>query len=224
MSTATDVEAMNKPTPVESLGDAVRVFFKYPSPWLIYGTAAVTLAVRIAWGGWSWWDLGVAAAILAFWPVQEWLIHVFILHFKPVEIFGRTFDLHVADEHRKHHREPWVLRLVFVPTRTVVTGLVVGVPPYLLIAWAWLPWSTALTALATFFVFGSIYEWTHFLIHTAYKPKTRWYRKLWKHHRLHHFKNEQYWYGVSRTGGDWLLGTAPEPNEVEKSTSVRDIV
>lgn len=215
--------AGDKPMPVESLRDAVQVFFRHPSPILIYGTAALFVALRIAWGGFAIWDLAIAAAIMVFWPVQEWLIHVFILHWKPVKVLGRKLDLYVAHRHRQHHREPWLLEHVYVPTPTVLGGLLVGVPVFTLVWAALLPLEQGLTALAVFFLLGSVYEWTHFLIHTGYKPRTALYRRLWKHHRLHHFKNENYWWGVSRIEGDWLLGTAPDPADVEKSTSVREI-
>ncbi len=216
-------EATARPTPLEDLPAAIQVFFRHPSPLMIFGTAALFVGLRLAWGDWSVWDLAVVIAIAGFWPIQEWLIHVFILHWKPFEVFGRRIDLYVARRHREHHEEPWLLEHVYVPTPTVVTGLLVGVP-LVAVAWfAWLPVSMGLTAFATFFVLGSLYEWTHFLIHTAYKPKTEFYRRLWRHHRLHHFKNENYWWGVSRTEGDWLLGTAPDPGDVEKSTTVREI-
>jgi hypothetical protein len=35
-----------------------------------------------------------------------------------------------------------------------------------------------------------LYEWIHFLIHTAYRPRTRAYKTIHRNHRLHHFKNE----------------------------------
>ena len=35
-----------------------------------------------------------------------------------------------------------------------------------------------------------VYEWIHFLIHTAYRPRTSVYKAIWRNHRLHHFKNE----------------------------------
>ena len=215
---------MDKPVQVESLGGVAHVFFRHPSPWLIFGAGAAFTSLRLFWGGWSTWDLAVALTIAALWPVQEWLIHVFILHWKPFRLLGRDVDLYVARRHRDHHREPWLLEHVYVPTPTVVTGLALGVPLFLAIWWSVLPMSVGLTALATFFVLGSVYEWTHFIIHTGYKPRSAFYRRLWRHHRLHHFKNENYWWGVSRIGADWLFKTAPDPADVERSTSVRDIV
>jgi sterol desaturase/sphingolipid hydroxylase (fatty acid hydroxylase superfamily) len=67
------------------------------------------------------------------------------------------------------------------------------------------------------------YEWSHFLIHTPYVPKTRWYRAIWRNHRLHHFKNEGYWMGVSSNLGDRLLGTNPDQRAVAKSPTARTL-
>ena len=65
------------------------------------------------------------------------------------------------------------------------------------------------------------YEWTHFLIHTDVRPRTPVYRALWRHHRLHHFRNENYWYGVTGRLGDRVLGTLPGKNDVPVSPTAR---
>src|SRR6202043_1216181 len=67
------------------------------------------------------------------------------------------------------------------------------------------------------------YEWSHFLIHTPYVPKSRWYRTIWRNHRLHHFKNEDYWMGVSSNLGDRVLGTNPDQRAVPKSQTARTL-
>ena len=51
------------------------------------------------------------------------------------------------------------------------------------------------------------YEWCHFLTHTSYRPRGWAYKRIYKFHRLHHFKNEKYWMGVSRHLADYVLGT-----------------
>ncbi len=57
-----------------------------------------------------------------------------------------------------------------------------------------------LTYLVCIAVVGFGYEWTHYLIHTDYKPKTRVYRAIWRNHRNHHYKNEHYWFTVTSSG------------------------
>ncbi len=67
------------------------------------------------------------------------------------------------------------------------------------------------------------YEWVHLLAHTHVVPKTALYRRLWRNHRLHHFKNEHYWFGVTMLAGDRILGTAPDPKAVQTSSTCRSL-
>lgn len=203
-----------------SLREAGRKFFSYPTPWIIGAAALVGWIGRVWVGGWSLWDVAVAAAILLFWPLQEWLIHVVVLHFRPVEVLGRRVDMHLSEKHRMHHAEPWLLEHVFIPLRSLIVLLPIGVA-----LWFWVAPSLeiAFMGLAAHATLGLGYEWTHYLVHTNYKPQTRFYRRLWKNHRLHHFKNEKFWYGVSMLSGDRILGTAPDFKEVETSDTCRNL-
>ncbi len=203
-----------------SLWEAAGKFFGYPTPWILGATALIGWIGRVWLGGWSLWDLAVAAAILLFWPLQEWLIHVFILHSRPVEVFGRRFDLDTAKKHRRHHAKPWRIDIMFIPLRAVLVAL-----PIAAALWFWVAPSLELgfMGLAIYTSLSLTYEWTHYLVHTNYKPQTRFYRRLWKNHRLHHFKNEKFWYGVSMLSGDRILGTAPDFKEVETSDTCRTL-
>ena len=59
-----------------------------------------------------------------------------------------------------------------------------------------------------------VYEWTHYVIHSDYTPRTRAYKAIWRNHRLHHYKNEHYWFSVTTSGtSDRLLGTLPRPGD-----------
>ncbi len=155
------------------LGRAAREFWRWTSPRLIAASLVVALAARIALGGWRWWDLVVVGAILAFQPFTEWLIHVFLLHFRPRTIFGRRIDPLAAREHRAHHRDPKELRLVFVPIPVLIGGAVIYGAAFLLL----LPTvRLGLTAVLSGLAMLLVYEWTHYLIHTSYRPRGRYYR------------------------------------------------
>jgi hypothetical protein len=176
--------------------------------------------VRATLGGWSWWDLLPAAAVIVAWPIQEWLIHVFILHFKPLSFGARTIDFRVPRKHREHHQQPWNYEILFIPLHSYLYGL-----PLLILLWtsvtpeARLGW----TAVTVHLVLTLHYEWIHFLIHTRVQPRSGYYQRLWRNHRLHHFKNENYWYGVTRLEGDRLLRTAPTAGEVPLSRTCRNL-
>jgi hypothetical protein len=162
----------------------------------------------------------IALALLALWPVYEWLIHVFILHYKPVRMGGRTFDFATPRKHRAHHRDPWRLDLVLIPTRVYLWAPAVTFG----VAFALAPSTArAATGLLVYFALSLHYEWVHFLVHTRYRPRTRVYQRLWRNHRLHHFKNEHYWYGVTMLGGDRLLGTAADRAAVPTSPTCRTL-
>ncbi|MEZ5183419.1 MAG: sterol desaturase family protein, partial [Acidimicrobiales bacterium] len=81
----------------------------------------------------------------------------------------------------------------------------------------------ALTGMTAFSAATLLYEWTHFLTHTAYRPKRSWFRRLQRRHRLHHFKDEHHWYGFTVPFVDDLLGTAPDPSSIETSPTVRTL-
>jgi hypothetical protein len=200
--------------------EALPVFLRHPSPQILIGALALALGLRIAAGGWSRLDLVPPALLLAFWPLQEWLIHVVILHWKPRRVFGVTLDFRVPRKHRAHHAEPTNLELTFVPLHSYVYSL----PLLVLFGFALAPSAPlALTGIAAYLALSLHYEWVHFLVHTRWIPKTRAYRTLWLNHRLHHYKNEHYWFGVTRLRADQLLRTQPERDSVPTSPTCRTL-
>lgn len=203
-----------------TLPDAVRCFFRYLSPRVLVVATAATLGTRLALGAWSVWDLVIVLGILAFWPLQEWLIHVFILHYKPRRVFGRVLDFPVPKSHRAHHRDPWNIDILFIPSHVFLYAI-----PLQLALWIGLAPTLplAFTGLAAFYALTLHYEWVHYLVHTRYRPTSRLYDRLWRNHRLHHCKNEHYWFGVSMLSGDRLLGTAPALGDVPTSSTCRSL-
>jgi len=201
-----------------TIAEALPVFLRHGSPRVLLTCLATALAARAAVGGFSVRDVLPLVGIALYWPVQEWLIHVFILHAKPKRILGRTIDFRVPRKHRAHHREPWRLELLFIPMHSFAYSI-----PILLALW-WLVTPTpalALTGIVAHFALALHYEWVHFLVHTRVQPRNAYYQRLWKNHRRHHFKNEHYWFGVTMLGGDRLLRTAPDLASVPTSPTAR---
>ncbi len=204
-----------------ALGEALRVFLRHASPRILAVVLAVALAVRLRIGSWSWWDLLPIAALVAYWPVQEWLIHVYVLHFKPFTLWGRTVDFRVPRSHRQHHRAPWQIELLFIPLHSYLYSI----PLTCLLWFAAMPTAAlAMTGVAAHLALTLHYEWVHFLVHTRVVPRTARYQRLWRNHRLHHFKNEHYWFGVTMLSGDRLLGTAPALPGVPTSPTCRELL
>jgi sterol desaturase/sphingolipid hydroxylase (fatty acid hydroxylase superfamily) len=181
---------------------------------------AAAIAVRLGLGGWRRRDAAISAGILAAEPFTEWAIHVFVLHFRPRALAGRHLDPLLSRKHREHHRHPQNPELVFVPMPVVRLLL-----PALALAWGAgeRRLRPALTGVATTYAMLSAYEWTHFLIHSTYRPRRRLYRVMWRAHRLHHYRNEHYWFGVTVHGADRVLGTYPRREQVPLSSTARTL-
>ena len=218
MTTATARTARKKMT----LGDAARLFAKYPSPWMIGAVLAVAATARIIVGDWQLTDAVVPLAIVAAFPFFEWMIHVFILHWRPRRVGPLTIDPLLSREHRAHHVDPRSIPLIFIPWKSLaawVLPLAIGIS---LLAFPRL--GMGLTFLVCIAVAGLVYEWTHYLIHTDYKPKTAVYRAIWRNHRNHHYKNEHYWFTVTSSGtADRVLQTYPDPAAVENSPTAKNL-
>ena len=89
--------------------------------------------------------------------------------------------------------------------------------------WTW-PTLDGLTVRVLAYLSLAHYEWVHLMVHTRYRPKTRFYRRLATNHRLHHYRNEKYWLGVTSNLGDRLLGTYPaEKSDVPLSDTARTL-
>ncbi|KAA0024674.1 sterol desaturase family protein [Antrihabitans cavernicola] len=204
-----------------TLGDAFREFLRHPTPWMLGATVVVAVAARIIAGDWQWTDALVPVVIVASFPFVEWLIHVCILHWRPRTVAGITIDPLLSRKHREHHVDPRNVPLIFIPW-PVLLWLI---PLLTLIAiFAFPRIGLGLTYLGTIAVIGCIYEWTHYLIHSDYQPKTRLYKAIRRNHRLHHFKNEHYWFSVTTSGtADRVLHTAPDPETVAKSPTAKNL-
>jgi sterol desaturase/sphingolipid hydroxylase (fatty acid hydroxylase superfamily) len=213
-----------------SLGACWREFLKHFSGWAVASAIIVVGAIRIAAGGWSYRDLLVPVIIVSIQPFVEWIIHKYLLHLKPFTIGGKQYDLYTAKAHRRHHKAPAALdRVLLHPPEIISSMVLIALTTAPIIAGAitlvfggsfWLLYGTALL----FSYIGLFrYEWSHFLIHTPYIPKTRFFRSIWRSHRLHHFKHEDYWMGVSSNIGDRVFGTFPKQGEIAKSPTARTL-
>ena len=204
-----------------TLSDAGREFWKHPSPWMIGAMFVAALIARIIAGDWRVTDALVPLVMLALFPFIEWIVHVFILHWRPKHLGCFTVDPLLAREHRAHHVDPRNIPLIFIPAKSLLWVI----PLTVAIAVMALPrLAMGLTYLVFISAFGLVYEWTHYLIHSDYKPKTRVYRAIWRNHRRHHYKNEHYWFTVTSSGtADRVLGTYPNATTVATSPTAKNL-
>jgi fatty acid hydroxylase family protein len=204
-----------------TLADAGREFWKHPSPWMIGAMFVGVLIARVIVADWRITDALVPLVMLALFPFFEWILHVFILHWRPKRLGRLTIDPLLAREHRAHHMEPRNVALIFIPCKSLL-WVVPLVSVAALLAFPRL--GMGLTCLMFISALGLGYEWTHYLIHSDYKPKTRVYRAIWRNHRNHHYKNEHYWFTVTSSGtADRVLGTYPDPATVATSRTAKNL-
>jgi len=215
-SASTRLAAQDSP---RSFGEAARAFFRYPSPLVLAAFALLAFVARLFLGPPGWGDALVAVGIVLWWPAQEWLLHRHLLHLPPLRILGRRIDFEFARRHRAHHREPWRADLIFLPVWVHMLG------PLLALLFVWLLPTPALatTAMLAFTLMALQYEWLHFLVHTRVWPRLGYAQQLWRNHRLHHFKNERYWFGFTVVEVDRLMRTAPDPRRVATSGTCRTL-
>jgi hypothetical protein len=207
---------------LKRLPDIRRNFLRRRSPWLIIAAIAAAVGVRASLGELGWADAVAVAGMLVVYPFGEWAIHVYLLHMK-------RWSTIASRAHRVHHKVPNDLDQLLLSPWQVVGLLTVAAEVVALgglIAWlvtGTVFWGPLVSALATAYVLILGYEWVHFLIHTAYVPKHAAYRTVWRNHRLHHFKNENFWHGVTNNLSDRVLGTNPDQRQVERSETARTL-
>jgi sterol desaturase/sphingolipid hydroxylase (fatty acid hydroxylase superfamily) len=204
----------------QSLLEHARLLFRQPSARVLSFAFVAASGVRIALGRWSWLDVLGPVIIVALEPFTEWLIHVHLLHFRTRSIGGRVVDPLVARKHRAHHAAPRDMELVLIPRRVLRIALPAAA---LVTVAAGRGEPASITALAFGYGMFLAYEWTHFLIHSKYRPRHAYFRLLWRHHRNHHFRNEHYWFGVTTDVGDRVLRTRPERDAVPVSATARNL-
>jgi hypothetical protein len=204
-----------------SLGTALAEWLKHPTPWVLLVMATGGLAARLVHGDWQISDAVLPAILLAVFPVYEWVVHVFVLHWKPRRIGPVTLDSILARKHRLHHADPREVPLIFIPWQAMLWIVPVTVA---VSVFAFPRLGLGLTYLVVISATGLGYEWVHFLVHSDYRPRSRLYRAVWNNHRLHHYKNEHYWFTVTTAGtADRLFGTYPDPASVPKSSTARNL-
>jgi hypothetical protein len=215
---------------VKTLAQARREFARKRSPWIIGTGIVALLALRIAIGDVTWRDAVAVGAMLAIYPFGEWAIHVYLLHMRPFRFRGRLIDPPAARSHREHHQTPNDLGLILLEPKELAQLLLLTVPAEvalggLLVGWLAgpVPFGALLSAALAAYAAILVYEWSHFLIHTAHRPRSRYYWAIWRNHRLHHFKNERYWHGITNNVSDRVLGTNPDQASVPRSRTARTL-
>jgi sterol desaturase/sphingolipid hydroxylase (fatty acid hydroxylase superfamily) len=168
--------------------------------------------------GMTWWVFFYFLIGLVTFMFGEYLTHRFFFHSKAPE---NPFFLKVLKRlHYDHHKYPNDLDLMFLPIWYSIPNISgFSIVFYLITKTFHLTLAFSLGLILMLL----IYEWKHFVAHRPIKPKTKFGIWLKKTHILHHFKNENYWYGVSTPIFDYVFGTFKDEKEVESSQTAKDL-
>jgi fatty acid hydroxylase family protein len=192
---------------------AARAFVASGSARVLLPVVAILVGLRLVIGGWGRGDVAVTLAVVILTGFVEWFIHLFVLHAAADAWTSRR--LGTGSGHRQHHLDPPDLTwLLLPPLDAAIFVVVLGIWSA---AWAaplvWAIGGNVVAATATAVALAAVglahYEWTHLLAHAAYRPKSRYYARLARNHRWHHYRNEGYWLGVTSNLGDRVLRTLP---------------
>lgn len=212
---------------ISSKREAGSAFLMQRSGQVLITAALAMLGWRLALGSFRSADLVMIVLTIVLLGPVEWLVHRFLLH-APAGSF-RMKRLGTGTGHVEHHKDPAELRWLMLCWHDVGAFLAglgalsaafafpvaalsgVGVLPVFVTQWT----------IAAFALLH--YEWTHLLVHTRYRCRSRYYRALEGHHRLHHYRNENYWLGVTARTGDRLFATMPERSAVEASPTAQTL-
>lgn len=209
--------------------DVARAFVASSSARVIGAFLVVATVVRAAGGGPSWADaaaFGVVAVAIG--PV-EWIIHRKLLHAERGDRIAEM--LGTRDSHEHHHRVPDDLGWLLLRRPNAIGSCLAIIVPFGVLAVVVDSFDVASseivgTTASSLALAGLLalahYEWVHLLVHSKYRPTSRYYASLDRNHRLHHFRNERYWLGVTIDLGDRLAHTLPhERDAVPLSDTVR---
>ena len=206
---------------IMTLSGALRYFYSHPSPWVLLIISSGFWCLRFATGlPVEPIEFFIGLGVIAYWPFQEWWMHRWLLHMGSIKIFGRTFEPDFARTHRLHHEKPDDMLWVFLPIRHILGSLVFFTTIGLILTQD-LPKTCVFMGSASLSTL--LYEWTHYLTHTNYKPKSNYYRKIWQLHRWHHYKHEGHWFSFTIPYIDGWFGTGPEPKSVKRSPTARTL-
>jgi 4-hydroxysphinganine ceramide fatty acyl 2-hydroxylase len=151
--------------------------------------------------------------------VSEYTTHRFLFHMKPPK--NRTLLKMMKKLHYDHHEVPDDLDLLFLPVwYSIPNYTLVWVLSYAITRDVLLSYAVVTGALGGLMY----YEWVHFVAHRPIKPLTAWGRWMKKVHLWHHYKNENFWFGVSNPSMDIIGRTFRDEKEVELSPTARKLL
>jgi len=192
-----------------TFSDAIQVFFfgSHQGPIIVLALIASLLYQRLAMipsYPISISDYSLVFASMLFWCFQEHFIHGRLLHSK--------FNWFGKDIHHAHHEKPY-FHISIDPVELLIGWMSVA---YVIFRCILPSLSLATSATIGYATAGMWYEWTHYLVHTKVKPRSKLAIQVRDGHMKHHLVNHNYWLGFTVPFVDDLFGTNPSVMEARK--------
>ena len=180
---------------------------------IFLGALGYTFPYLLSWETWLALIIGMGT-----YAVSEYIIHRFVFH---IDTPKNPFLLKLIKRlHYDHHVDPTDLSLLFLPVWFSLPNFAILSAVFYLITGSFQLMIAFLTGVILYFLF---YEWKHYIAHKPIQPLTAMGKKVKKAHLWHHFKNENYWFGVSHTTIDKTMGTYKDQKNVEKSATAKNL-
>lgn len=198
-------------------GKYIKDFVTFPDVLIMFGLFTIGLIFTVYHG--NRWQTWLCVAIgMGVYGAAEYMTHRFVFHMKPPK---HPLMLRFMKRiHYDHHADPNNLHLLFLPVWYSIPNIIVASAIFYVITGYWDCTVSFATGLVGFLLY---YEWKHFVAHRPIQPVTPWGRWMKKTHLWHHFKNENFWYGVTHPAMDFLFGTYKDEKEVNRSQTARDL-
>lgn len=195
---------------------ALKIYWSHLPNWL-YACLFLSGLVYILASGQLWAHWYMVPLLIALTPFIEYFTHKYILHMpQPEDPQRHTFWALIANRmHYLHHQDPKQVEHIFAEIWMTLPALLLDVLLIGLVTRDLGMSAVFITAMLGYFL---IYEWTHFIAHfDGYTPRNAYGRFLKKYHLWHHYKNEEYWYGITSPIADWFFGKWLDPHVVAAS-------
>lgn len=154
----------------------------------------------------NWMWIGILAGVVFFFLI-EYFIHRYILHGLMRRMLPKAYEGHV-----QHHLTPTQIKYLLTPNVYNLSGYVA----IWIVTWLVTGHAAATAAFVCGVCLAQLnYEWTHFVSHRPIVPRSRVGRWMKKFHLLHHYMNENYWFGVTHPTMDVLFHTSPDKRRTD---------
>lgn len=186
---------------ITTLPAVIRVFLCSSGPAIAFIALSLSLGGLFVIGASGDTFLLLAIAMISR-SLGEWFGHKYILHSTRVRLLGVCIRNPVGEMHARHHATPDDIDGVHFGPMSV-TGI-------LILAYAVGSLWGVEFSLGFIFLCSAcllLYEWAHLVSHTAYVPKSRYFRKIVARHRYHHYEDPKRCFTVSQPWADVLFKT-----------------